>query len=125
MSETRDESQNLKKSDGLGTIDVEEIEKIVGVFNGQYKNKRSFSGREDDAGRTSLSSLSSKEFYEKDQAMLSDKPFNNDLNLPLTDSVMQEFTVTKVPIMSSLANKKSASVNQDVEISDVVQTNFA
>ena len=57
--------------------------------------------------------------------MLSDKPFNNDLNLPLTDSLMQEFTVTKVPIMSSLANKKSASVNQDVEISDVVQTNFA
>ena len=49
LSETRDESQNPKKSDGLSRIDidVQEIKKIVGVFNGQYKNKRSFSGRED------------------------------------------------------------------------------
>ena len=72
-----------------------------------------------------MSSLSSKEFYEKDQAMLCDKPFNNDLNLPLTDSVMQEFTVTKVPKNSSLANKKARTNNQDVEMSDVVQANFA
>ena len=56
---------------------------------------------------------------------MSDKPFNNDLNLPLTDSVMQEFTVTQVPRNSGLTNKKPRTINQDVEMSDVVQTNFA
>ena len=57
--------------------------------------------------------------------MLSDKPFNNDLSLPITDSVIQQFTVTQVPRNRSLTNKKARILNQDVEMSDVVQTNFA
>ena len=57
--------------------------------------------------------------------MLSDKPFNNDLSLPITDSVIQQFTVTQVPRNRSLTNKKARILNQDVEMSDVMQTNFA
>ena len=77
------------------------------------------------SGRTSLSSLSSKEYNEKDTAMLSDKPFNKDLSLPITNSVIQQFTVTNIPRNSSLTNKKAKTINQDVAMSDVVQTNFA